>query len=460
MSLDFDNALMSLNSDAFGRDYEPLLRLEQGNAELHVAITQRQDAARITFNNAGRAAEEIQKELDATEKDGENIRAAMEQSEQILRMLRDPAHLRRQLAQQQVIGELFGDRLGRIRVETVNRLREEAADLSEALREKGAEIERLEDEARRAKSETSLAGENLWGECGGWEQEERELRVAVAAEKKRADDAEARISTQSWVWDQEKRGLETELDRQKERADSASAAYDQLKDQLDASHMAAAVVNGAWERGARLAHRRFQLHVIAAGAAGAVAASRRDTLFVESDARAQEIPRERQSLAMRPLLPPSTPLNPRLPSPQSNHSAVSVEALAVLPRQDFQFLTAGSSRKPTTTPNGPEEVVAQINGLKEAWLGFFKPAKTTPLAWAQPGTKPSCVNRRARRYTLTHNGGHEGGEDPVSACRKCRFDKLPCIIAYKGAAFPVVLPLAAMFRKGKQPTEKGYWVLS
>ncbi|KFY07844.1 hypothetical protein V492_06771, partial [Pseudogymnoascus sp. VKM F-4246] len=170
--------------------------------------------------------------------------------------------------------------------------------------------------------------------------------------------------------------------------------------------------------------------------------------------------RDKDSLAMRPPPPPSTPFNPRLPSPQSNHSAISVEAVAVPSRQDFQFLTGGSSRKPTTTPDGPEEVVAQINSLKEAWLGFFKPAKMTPLAWAQPGTKPSCVNRRARRYTLNLNGGHEGGEDPVSACRKCRFDKLPCIISYKDAAFPVVLPLAAMFRKGKQPTDKGYWVLS
>lgn len=39
--------------DAFRRDFDPFLRLDEGDIEIHVAITQRLNAAGIALNDAG-----------------------------------------------------------------------------------------------------------------------------------------------------------------------------------------------------------------------------------------------------------------------------------------------------------------------------------------------------------------------------------------------------------------------
>lgn len=124
--------------------------------------------------------------LEASREDTANIRVAMEQCERQLRMAQDPVGIRRQLQQQQIIGEVFGETLGGVRIETVNHLRGEALDLRNSLQEKDAEIKRLSEEAWKAKSETSLVQANLRGKSAEWGQKGVELRATVAAEKKRA----------------------------------------------------------------------------------------------------------------------------------------------------------------------------------------------------------------------------------------------------------------------------------
>ncbi|OBT73043.1 hypothetical protein VF21_07755 [Pseudogymnoascus sp. 05NY08] len=203
-----------LTSHVFSRDYESLLRLEQGNVELHMAITARQNAARLALNGAANATEEMAQGLEASREDTANIRVAMEQCERQLRMAQNPVGICPQLQQQQIIGEVFGEALGGIRMETVHRLRGEALDLRNSLQEKDAEIKRLSKEAWKAKSETSLVQANLRGKSAEWEQKGGELRAAVAAEKKRANDTEMQLSDQTWIWNQEIRDLETALEKE------------------------------------------------------------------------------------------------------------------------------------------------------------------------------------------------------------------------------------------------------
>ncbi|OBT57154.1 hypothetical protein VE04_02281 [Pseudogymnoascus sp. 24MN13] len=143
----------------------------------------------------------------------------MEQCERQLRMAQDPVGIRRQLQQQQIIGEVFGETLGGIRMETVNHLRREALDLQNSLQKKDAEIKRLSEEAWKAKSETSLVQTNFRGKSAEWGQKGVDLRAAVAAEKKRANDAEMQLSDQTWIWNQEMRDLETALEKEKTRAE-------------------------------------------------------------------------------------------------------------------------------------------------------------------------------------------------------------------------------------------------
>ncbi|KFZ11075.1 hypothetical protein V502_07762 [Pseudogymnoascus sp. VKM F-4520 (FW-2644)] len=141
------------------------------------------------------------------------------------------------------------------------------------------------------------------------------------------------------------------------------------------------------------------------------------------------------------------------------HSNASSDASPSLAVQDFVFFASGSSKAATTIPNGPADVIAQVEGMKINWIRLFGADPNTRLAWAQPGEKASCVNRRARKYSLAVNGGHEGGNDPTSACQKCRLAKIPCIMAWKNSGLPIVLPLPGMFRKGVLSTDKAYWVM-
>jgi hypothetical protein len=127
-------------------------------------------------------------------------------------------------------------------------------------------------------------------------------------------------------------------------------------------------------------------------------------------------------------------------------------------KQDFVFMIGVSSRN-SMTADGPQDVVVLVDGMKATWRGHFKSNQEYPLSWAQPGLTASCVNRRARRLSSSANGGHEGGDDPKSACRKRRGDKIPCTMAFKNV-IPIVLPLPAMFRKGVVPTERGYWLVN
>ncbi|OBT81394.1 hypothetical protein VE02_09603 [Pseudogymnoascus sp. 03VT05] len=134
-------------------------------------------------------------------------------------MAQGPVGIRRQLQQQQIIGEVFRETLGGIRMETVNHLRGEALDLRKSLQEKDAETKRLSEETWKAKSETSLVQANLRGKLAEWEQKGGELRAAVVAEKKRADEVEMQLSDQTWIWNQEMRDLETALEKEKARAE-------------------------------------------------------------------------------------------------------------------------------------------------------------------------------------------------------------------------------------------------
>ena len=175
---------------------------------------------------------------------------------------------------------------------------------------------------------------------------------------------------------------------------------------------------------------------------------------------------ENASLLMRPPPPPPPPPPPTplpcgnpIPSPQSMHSNASSDASTSLAAQDFVFFASGSSKAATTIPDGPAGVIAQVEGMKTKWIRLFGADPNTRLAWEQPGEKASCVNRRARKYSLAVNSGHEGGDDPTSACRKCRLAKIPCIMAWKNSGLLIVLPLPRMFRKGVPPTDKSYWVM-
>ncbi|OBT88396.1 hypothetical protein VE02_02292 [Pseudogymnoascus sp. 03VT05] len=126
---------------------------------------------------------------------------------------------------------------------------------------------------------------------------------------------------------------------------------------------------------------------------------------------------------------PSTTVNSRLPSPQSLRSNTEETTTSEPILQDFEFLIGGSTLNPFATRDGPADVIALVQEMKGTWLGLFKVIDDLPLAWAQPCTGISCVNRRAHKYNDRVNGGHEGGSDLISTCRRCRLDMIPCVMA-------------------------------
>ncbi|KFY49846.1 hypothetical protein V495_00423 [Pseudogymnoascus sp. VKM F-4514 (FW-929)] len=219
--------------NAFARDYEPILRLEEENVRLHTAITQRQDAVRIEHNRAVEAAEELalaQRKLRGSKQDTEALKTAMKQSEKLLQMVDGPSGLRRQLEQQSIIGELFGEELGGIRAETVNRLRKEIADTRKSMQDQkiqaAEELRLMENRATAAKASIN-AKMVEWEErmmnlrSVVWGEEKRELESSLDSEKGRADAAETALHDRSTTWDADKAKLRDANNDAKSRATSA-----------------------------------------------------------------------------------------------------------------------------------------------------------------------------------------------------------------------------------------------
>jgi chromosome segregation ATPase len=109
---------------------------------------------------------------------------------------------------------MMGERLGGLRIQTINCLRAKNGQLEKTVAEMTEKIRHLE-------SDNMSLREDLSKKSAEWEQKEKDMSAAVQKEMTRADEAERDASAKSWVWEQEKNALETSLDEERMQANSA-----------------------------------------------------------------------------------------------------------------------------------------------------------------------------------------------------------------------------------------------